>query len=132
MGKRIARKRTGDPLFLNIQSELKFIAIMYTSVLKYNKAYFKKVSKVYVTVYGLSTFRKSMLLYQGKRKKAGNPREKGNRNLLRKRQEERNTRTQNKIKPEDLSEADTDLSSMLKMNGHAETIQRIFEFLIIK
>lgn len=99
-----------------------------------------------------------MLLYQGKRKKAGAPRKKGNRNLLRKRQEERNTRTQNKIKPdmilkefwrdnerfadlfntvlfkenevvkpEDLSEADTDLSSVLKMNGHAETIQRIFD-----
>ena len=127
-------------------------------MLKYNKAYFKKVSKVYVTVYDLITFRKSMLLYQGKRKKAGAPRKKGNRNLLRKRQEERNTRTQNKIKPdmilkefwrdnerfadlfntvlfkenevvkpEDLSEADTDLSSVLKMNGHAETIQRIFD-----
>ena len=145
-------------LFFYTKYKLKFIAIIYTAVLKYNKAYFKKVSKVYVTVYDLITFRKSMLLYQGKRKKAGAPRKKGNRNLLRKRQEERNTRTQNKIKPdmilkefwrdnerfadlfntvlfkenevvkqEDLSEADTDLSSVLKMNGHAETIQRIFD-----
>ena len=145
-------------LFFYTKYKLKFIAIIYTAVLKYNKAYFKKVSKVYVTVCDLITFRKSMLLYQGKRKKAGAPRKKGNRNLLRKRQEERNTRTQNKIKPdmilkefwrdnerfadlfntvlfkenevvkpEDLSEADTDLSSVLKMNGHAETIQRIFD-----
>ena len=71
MEKRIAGKRTGDPLFLHIQSELKFIAIIYTSVLKYNKAYFKKVSKVYVTVYSLITFRESMLLYQKKGKKQG-------------------------------------------------------------
>ena len=29
------------------------------------------------------------------------------------------------IKPEDLSEADTDVSSLLKFNNHVETIQRI-------
>ena len=87
MGKRIAWKKAGGPLFYT-QYKLNFIAIIYTAVLKYNKAYFKKVSKVYVTVYSLITFRKSMLLYQKKRKKAGDPREKGNRNLLRKRQEE--------------------------------------------
>lgn len=63
-------------LFFYTKYKLKFIAIIYTAVLKYNKAYFKKVSKVYVTVYDLITFRKSMLLYQGKRKKAGAPRKK--------------------------------------------------------
>lgn len=31
------------------------------------------------------------------------------------------------MKPEDLTEVDTDLSSLLKMNGHVETIQRIFD-----
>ena len=31
------------------------------------------------------------------------------------------------LKPEDLTEVDTDLSSLLKMNGHVETIQRIFD-----
>ena len=29
------------------------------------------------------------------------------------------------LKPQDLTEADTDVSSMLKFNGHAETIQKI-------
>ena len=31
------------------------------------------------------------------------------------------------IKPEDLSEADTDVSSLLKFNNHTETIQRIWD-----
>ena len=31
------------------------------------------------------------------------------------------------MKPEELAEADTDLSSLLKMNGHAETIQKVFD-----
>ena len=31
------------------------------------------------------------------------------------------------VKPEELAEADTDLSSLLKMNGHAETIQKVFD-----
>lgn len=53
-------------LFFYTKYKLKFIAIIYTAVLKYNKAYFKKVSKVYVTVCDLITFRKSMLLYQEK------------------------------------------------------------------
>ena len=44
-GKEDCREKNGDPLFLHIQSELKFIAIIYTSVLKYNKAYFKKSVK---------------------------------------------------------------------------------------
>ena len=60
-------------LFFYTKYKLKFIAIIYTAVLKYNKAYFKKVSKVYVTVYDLITFRKSMLLYQEKRKKSRGP-----------------------------------------------------------
>ena len=32
------------------------------------------------------------------------------------------------VKPEELAEADTDLSSLLKMNGHAETIQKVFDW----
>ena len=31
------------------------------------------------------------------------------------------------LKPQDLTEADTDVSSMLKFNGHAETIQKILD-----
>ena len=31
------------------------------------------------------------------------------------------------LKPEDLSEADTDVSSLLKFNNHTETIQRIWD-----
>lgn len=31
------------------------------------------------------------------------------------------------INPADLTEADTDLSSVLKFNGHAETVQRVFD-----
>ena len=31
------------------------------------------------------------------------------------------------LKPEELEEVDTDLSSVLKINGHAETIQKIFD-----
>lgn len=31
------------------------------------------------------------------------------------------------LKPEELKEIDTDLSSVLKMNGHIETIQKIFD-----
>ena len=31
------------------------------------------------------------------------------------------------IKPEDLTEVDTDLSSIITINGHAETIQRIVD-----
>ena len=31
------------------------------------------------------------------------------------------------IDPEALAEADTDVSSILKFNGHAETLQRIFD-----
>ena len=31
------------------------------------------------------------------------------------------------LKPQDLTEADTDVSSMLKFNGHAETVQKILD-----
>ena len=31
------------------------------------------------------------------------------------------------LKPEDLTEADTDVSSMLKFNGHAETVQKVMD-----
>lgn len=31
------------------------------------------------------------------------------------------------LKPEELQEADTDLSSVLKINSHAETIQKVFD-----
>ena len=45
-----------------------FVAIAYTSVLKYDKAYFQKKSRVYNTICNLITFQKSMLLYQERRK----------------------------------------------------------------
>lgn len=31
------------------------------------------------------------------------------------------------LKPEELQEANTDLSSVLKINSHAETIQKVFD-----
>ena len=31
------------------------------------------------------------------------------------------------LNPNDLSEADTDVSSMIKFNGHAETIQKVLD-----
>ena len=31
------------------------------------------------------------------------------------------------LKPEDLKEADTDVSSVLKFNGHAETVQKVWD-----
>ena len=31
------------------------------------------------------------------------------------------------LKPDDLTEVDTDVSSMLKFNGHAETVQKILD-----
>ena len=31
------------------------------------------------------------------------------------------------LKPEDLKEADTDISSVIKFNNHAETVQRILD-----
>lgn len=31
------------------------------------------------------------------------------------------------LKPEDLTEADTDVSSLLKFNGHAETVQKVMD-----
>ena len=31
------------------------------------------------------------------------------------------------LKPEDLTEADTDVSSLLKFNGHAETVKNIMK-----
>ena len=31
------------------------------------------------------------------------------------------------LKPEDLKEADTDISSIIKFNNHAETVQRILD-----
>lgn len=31
------------------------------------------------------------------------------------------------LKPEDLNEVDTDMSSILKFNGHAETVQKVFD-----
>ena len=31
------------------------------------------------------------------------------------------------LKPDDITEVDTDVSSMLKFNGHAETVQKILD-----
>ena len=31
------------------------------------------------------------------------------------------------LNPDDLSEADTDLSSIIKFNGHAETVQKVLD-----
>ena len=31
------------------------------------------------------------------------------------------------LKPEDLTEVDTDVSSMLRFNGHAETVQKVLD-----
>ena len=42
----------------------KYIAILFIHMLNYDKAYFQKESKVYITINILATFQKSMLLYQ--------------------------------------------------------------------
>ena len=42
----------------------KYIVILFIHMLNYDKAYFQKESKVYIIVNILTTFQKSMLLYQ--------------------------------------------------------------------